>query len=182
LLQLRPEQGQEKGTLFAAMYHRISHYPPYEVHLIARDRVPELTAEYLTSKIIGLLKNTRSRSGYRVPMQAFRTAGIDPRLLRIKRYEGHEELRLGLERGDVDVITSYWDDHLQKRYPDWQTMEIGGVDDGLNWFLADEVFRMKNDRCAVVNALEDLKDKAGNPYFKKLTIVREASEGCRART
>lgn len=180
LLQLRPEEAQEPDGPFSRYYQRISYYPPYKVFLLARDAAPVLTAEYLRSRRIGLLEDPTSRSGYRVPMQVFRDLGLDRQQLQLSLYDSHNELRLALERGEVDVIGSYWDPPQKARFPDWHPLEIGGVKEGLNWFLANEVFDNTQERCAVIDALEHFEVGSGDPYFAKLSFTADAKKGCDA--
>lgn len=182
LLQLRPEAAQETGGPLSENYRRISYYPPYKVFLIALDAAPSLTPEYLEARKIGLLKDSKSRSGHRVPMRMFRDMGLDPQQLQLKEYPSHVELRRALERGDVDVISSYWNAEMQARFPDCHIKEIGGVEEGLNWFLAKNVFEDRKERCAVIDALDELTDESGrNPYFAKLSFTPDAEKGCDER-
>lgn len=179
LLQLRPEAAQDAGGPLSDNYRRISYYPPYKAVLIARDATPSLTREYLETRKIGLLSDSKSRSGHRVPMRVFRKMGLDPQALRIIEYPNHEELRRALERGDVDVISSYWTAELQTRFPGGYFKQIGDVGEGLNWFLAKNVFDNKSERCAVMDALEQISDVSErDSYFTQLRFTSDAKKGC----
>jgi hypothetical protein len=114
-------------------------------------------------------------------MRVLRDLGLDFKRLRLNFYPNHEELRRALERGDVDVIGTYWDQQQQTRFPDWHQLEIGGVKEGLNWFLANSVFDDIKERCAVIKALDELTDASGKLYFAQLRFTREAVEGCDER-
>jgi hypothetical protein len=178
LLQLRPEEALEAGGAFSKDYRRISFYSPYKVVLITDQQPPELNEAYLSTRRIGLLRNTKSRSGYRVPMQLFRNLGLELQQLQLKYYTSHEELRLALEKGDVDVISSYWDSSQREKFPNWHLLEIGGVSQGLNWFVTNEVYADINARCAVVKTLERAEGSTGNPYFAKLSFTPDSKNGC----
>jgi hypothetical protein len=179
LLQLRPEQALEAGGFLNQDYKRISYYPPYAAGLIARDSAPERTVEYLRSpRVIGLLQNPKSRSGYQIAMRTFGTLGLNKNELLIKQYPSHAELRRALKRGDVDVIGSYWDAEEQTKYPDWRFKELGGVKEGLNWFLENSVFANLSQRCSVVDALIALTDIDGDSYFSDMRITQQSLEGC----
>lgn len=178
LLQLRPDEASEAGGTFSEDYRRISYYSPYKVFLINREGPPEINDEYLSTRRIGLLRNTKSRSGYRVPMQLFRDLGLELQQLQLKYYSSHEELRLALETGDVDVISSYWDSSEKEKFPNWHRLEVGGVSEGLNWYVNKEVYADIDARCAVVNTLERVEERSGNPYFAKLSFTSDAKKNC----
>lgn len=179
LLLLRREEITASQHFVHRLYQQIAFYPSYEVFLIARDHRPTVTTEYLKSHRIGLLHDS-SWSGYIVPMQHFHETGVDPRDLKITRYPDHSQLRSGLRRGEVDVISSYWNQNQAQHHPEWQTHPIGHVAEGMSWFLEARAFQQPEIRCALIDTLRSIADRTSNPYFADLRFTKAASQACDA--
>ena len=177
LLLLRREEITASQQFVHRVYQQIAFYPSYEVFLIARDHRPAVTTEYLKSHRIGLLHNS-SWSGYIVPMQNFHDAGVDPRDLKITRYPDHSQLRRGLRRGEVDVISSYWDENQERHHPEWQTHPIGHVAQGMSWFLEAGAYQQPEIRCALIETLRSIADRTSNPYFADLRFTKASRQSC----
>lgn len=177
LLVARPEVAAAI-PLMNSLYQPVAYYPVYEVFLVARDHMPKLDREYLQSQRIGLLSKTESRSGYIVPMRELHRAGVHISSLQLERYPGHTALREALERGEVDVIGSYWNASLSARFPMWQAKHIGEVTQGLNWFLDVELHEVRSVRCSVIKTLEVLADQSGTSYFADLRVIKSARADC----
>jgi hypothetical protein len=178
LLLLRREEITASQQFVHRLYRQIAFYPSYEVFLIARDHRPAATTEYLASHRIGLLQNSSSWSGYIVPMQHFHEAGVEPRDMTVRYYPDHRALREGLHRGEVDVISSYWDEFQAQQHPEWQTHRIGHVAEGMSWFLKESAYEEPEIRCTLIEALRSLADRTSNPYFADLRFTKASGQSC----
>jgi phosphonate transport system substrate-binding protein len=180
LLLIRPDAPGVSHQFLSELYRPIAYHAPYQVFLIARDKQPILDADYLQSRVIGLIANTESRSGYIVPMRMFHKWGIPISNLNIRFYAGHAQLRQAMARNEVDVISSYWNADDEDRFPNWRTAEIESVPDGLSWFLATDLYEHTQLRCSITNVLADLARHSESSYFSDLRFVKNAAEACHA--
>ena len=178
LMLLRPNAQGVASDFLTALYTEVGHYPGYEVFLISDNRQPALTAESLTALAIGLHAEKESRSGYIVPMALFHELGIAVDELDIRYYPGHAELRRALASGEIDAISSYWSERDQARFPDWHTLEIDQVSEGLNWYIGKTAHKTLKVRCAILRVLDGLAAERTRGYFAELRIREEAYEPC----
>ena len=178
LLLLRREEITASQQFARQLYQQIAYYPSYEVFLIARDHRPTVTTEYLASHRIGLHQSSSSWSGYIVPMQLFHEAGVDPQHMTVHYYPDHRALRGALHRGEVDVISSYWEEFQAQQHPEWQTHRIGHVAEGMSWFLKQSAYEDPEIRCTLVEALRSLADRTSNPYFADLRFTKASGQSC----
>lgn len=180
LLLIRPDASGVSHQFLSDLYRPIAYHPPYQVFLIARKGQPVLDADYLQSRVVGLIAHTESRSGYIVPMRNFHEWGISISNLQIRFYASHAQLRQAMARNEVDVISSFWNAHDEDRFPDWRTAEIESVPRGLTWFLAADLYEHTELRCSITNALADIARHSESSYFSDLRFVTNAAEACHA--
>ena len=178
LLLLRKEDPATLQPFFFTNFRPIAFYPAYDVMLIARDEVPTLDSGYLLSRIIGLLTTADSRSGNIVPITEFQSRGIDVSRLAIVRYPNHPELRRALDSGEVDLISSYWDEVDEERFPDWRTLRIGEVRQGHIWFLASTLASDHETLCAVLDTVQNVAKHSPKKYFQTLIVEEDVSRIC----
>jgi phosphonate transport system substrate-binding protein len=178
LLLLRKEDPATLQPFFFTNFRPIAYYPAYDVRLIGRDTTPTLDSNYLLSRTIGLLTTADSRSGNIVPLTAFQLSGIDVSRLSIRRYPSHLELRRALDSGEVDLISSYWDEVDGEKFPDWRTLRIGEVREGHIWFLASALAADHETLCAVLGSVQNVAQQSPRKYFQDLIVEQDASRIC----
>lgn len=178
LLAVRPEEMASASPAIRATYREIALYPAYKVFFIARDDQPELTREFIGKRILGLLNDQNSRSGYRIPLDALQRSGLDIREVHFKRYSSHQDLRDALARKEVDLIGTYWDERDRNSFPEWKTLGIGDADRGLSWYVDVSVWQNKEIRCALAEALSNQAKQSNDSYFGEIRISGPAQDGC----
>lgn len=178
LVLLRPDTQRVSEAFLGEFYSKLAYYRGYDAFLIAADEHPILEVDYFQSRRIGLLSKEESRSGYILPMRFFHKLGLNVAKLDIRYYPGHAELRQAMARGEVDIISSYWNERDQARFPNWRKTEIDHASEGLNWYLAKTRFNDRETRCAIISVLERLATGSDGDYFLDLRLSNDAHEPC----
>lgn len=147
----------------------VASYPDYSAYFIALKEKPELSKEYLLAKRIGLLDYPSSRSGHIVPKSVLRSLGLSNENTTIKYYNTHKELRDMLRAGEVDIISSYWDNADEKLLSSNYITPLEQGVSGSRWYMKNPT-RNSDLRCALHDILKDVSLQHPKPYYHKLTL------------
>lgn len=151
-------------------YEEVGSYPDYTAYLISLREKPVISKEYLLGKRIGLVDYPTSRSGHIIPIRMMKSLGLSPTNLDIKFASNHAELRELLTSGQVDLISTYWQetdqDTLFKNY-------ITPIDEqikGSTWYLKMDTENV-DLYCAIQSILATIATQTNSSYFKQLTLT-----------
>lgn len=154
-------------------YEQIANYKDYSAYFIALKEKPRLDKEYLLGKRIGLLDYASSRSGYIAPMTLFKELDMDENQVQIRYAKSHRDLRRLLERGSVDMISSYWSVEDEQRFLDEYKTPLVSQISGNKWYLR-EANKNTALSCAIQSELYTLA-QSETGYYQNL----ELSPGCK---
>lgn len=116
-------------------YKAILHYPAYSAFLISNKEKPELNKAYFIGKRLGLLTSPTSRSGNILPKHLLSSLGLDIDTLDIRYASSHAELRNLLASGEVDLISTYWQEEDMKNFSRNYITAISEDISGGRWYL-----------------------------------------------
>ena len=167
LLIAKPSYINTQDVLASVSYSPLASYQPYTSYFINNSGEPiELTDKYFHQKKVGLLINHKSFSGFIIPMNAIKQAGIDSNLINFIYYKNHQDLRTALSKGEVDLIGSYWAvEYDSKINPKGSLLLRDGIEPS-TWYLVDSDDEIK---CAIIKAIGLQLKNENDPYFKNLT-------------
>ncbi len=167
LLIAKPVYINTQDVLASARYYPLASYQPYTSYFINNSGEPiELTDKYFHEKKVGLLINHKSISSFIIPMNALKQAGIDVTVINFLYYKTHQDLRIALSKGEVDLIGSYWSIEYDSKVNPKGRLLLKDKIEPSTWYLVDTDDEIK---CAVMEAIRiQLKDE-NDPYFKNLT-------------
>ncbi|MCL2915975.1 hypothetical protein L2725_19715 [Shewanella corallii] len=150
-------------------YHPILQYPSYSAFLLSNKEKPLLEKSYYIGKTLGLLSSPTSRSGHILPKRFFNTLGLDVDELDIRYASSHAELRNLLAAGEVDIISTYWQEADEKAFSRNYITPIRENISGARWYL--KLAQRNTDLvCAVQDDLISLS-LTMNGYFRDVTPV-----------
>ncbi len=145
-------------------YKPLVSFKQYSAYLISLREKPILSKNYLLDKRIGLLDYPTSRSGHILPMQQFKALGLDVDNMNIVYGNTHSELREMLMAGNVDIISSYWQEKDKAHFTEQYITPFAQNIDGTKWY-----FKMSENNTALACALQNeiVKDAQENQsgYF-----------------
>ncbi|WP_421420581.1 hypothetical protein ACN9JF_17690 (plasmid) [Pseudoalteromonas lipolytica] len=145
-------------------YQAVVGFPNYTAYLISSTEKPRVEKSYFLDKRIGLLDYPTSRSGHILPKQLFKKLDINLENLNIVYASSHFELRELLASGQVDLISSYWQDSDQAKFSANYITPISDNISGSRWYL-----KMENENtdllCAVQLRLTELARSQNSHYF-----------------
>ena len=167
LLIAKPTYINAQDVLASVNYSPLASYQTYPSYFINNSGEPiELTDRYFHNKKVGLLINHKSFSGFIIPKNALKQAGIDENLINFMYYKTHQDLRTALSKGEVDLIGSYWSvDYDSKFNPKASLLLKDGIEPS-TWYLIDTNEEIK---CAIIEAINLQLKEEDDPYFKNLT-------------
>ncbi|MGI2259173.1 PhnD/SsuA/transferrin family substrate-binding protein [Shewanella sp. GXUN23E] len=116
-------------------YHAILQYPAYSAYLIANKEKPRLEKAYFIDKSLGLLSSPTSRSGHILPKRLLNSLGLNLDTLDIRYASSHAELRTLLASGDVDIISTFWEEQDNQRFSRNYTTRIREEISGGRWYI-----------------------------------------------
>lgn len=174
LIKLKFEQSLPKDI--DIKHIALASYSGYGVYLISKNDIPKLDGSYLSGKSLGLIANRFSESGYKYPRKVIFNSVSKEELPNFKsNYAKHSDLRAGLQKEEVDLISSYWDDALRKKYPEWNALKIADVPKGDTWYL-----KLDNNQsditCKISKALKNTAQSQNNEYWKNINIHSACDE------
>lgn len=150
-------------------YQEIALYRDYAAYLISSREKPEISKNYLLGKRIGLLDYPSSRSGHLIPKRMMKELGLNEENTQIVYASTHSELRNLLAAGQVDLISSYWDENDAEQFSENYRSKIEAEVSGTRWYL--KMDHQNTDlRCAVQSNLLKLATTSRSNYFNELTI------------
>lgn len=152
-------------------YELFARYPEYGSQLVSLLGVPQLNADWMRGKTLGLLDDPNSVSAYQIPRAALHKSGLEdvPKILYFRSYR---QLYKALFEGQVDVIPAL----LSNEGPDSALRLPPGLVleqtlPGPAWYIQRELLHGE-ERCLLQRALEELALHASVNYFRDLRIVR----------
>jgi phosphonate transport system substrate-binding protein len=159
-----------------APYEAIAHYKQYKGYLIGLSELPVMSLEYLSQRKIGLLDKFTSQSGHIIPKKAFRKAHIDEKLLNIFYKKSHSQLRNALEKGEVDIIASYWNSSFDnQRFNENYLLELKSSITPSQWYLDKDLIDTPV-HCVLLNGIQAIANRSKNKYFNKLIVLKECEQ------
>ncbi|WP_416306019.1 PhnD/SsuA/transferrin family substrate-binding protein [Neptunicella sp. SCSIO 80796] len=153
-------------------YEEVASYPDYSAYLIAMREKPQITKEYLLGKRLGLLDYPTSRSGHIIPIRMLKSLNLSPDTMQITYANSHSELRHLLTSGQVDIISSYWQQNDETTLLKNYITPIEERIHGSKWYMKMET-RNVDLYCAVQDVLVDIATQQANGYFSQLKLVPE---------
>lgn len=105
LLWARPETLQALLIDYQQHYVPIIHLPDYPVFLYSKQPLPSLNRQHLQEHQLGLLDDTRSYSGYQLPLAALTRLGIKSAELNISFYPDWQSLSRAYQQQDISLIS-----------------------------------------------------------------------------
>lgn len=160
---------QAFATLSTHRYRVVAHYQNYATYLISLKEKPRIDKQYLWGKRLGLLDYPSSRSGHMVPKRMLAELEMTVDDLEIVYANSHYALRDLLASGEVDLISSYWQDEDEQRFSaDYKTPIESNVS-GSKWYLKME---MDNTDlfCSVQQTLVAFAASMQSNYYSNLTV------------
>ncbi|WP_249311429.1 phosphate/phosphite/phosphonate ABC transporter substrate-binding protein [Pseudoalteromonas ruthenica] len=175
-----------KENLFSAFtahetygYSPLVGYPSYTAYFIASKEKPRLEKSYFLDKRIGLIEYPTSRSGHIMPKQVFKELDINMNSLDITFVNSHSALRDKLALGEVDIISSYWQQADNERFSANYITAISDNISGSHWFL-----RQASDNpdlaCAIQGAILSQAEEQSAQYFKQAKPYWQCSDSAPA--
>lgn len=153
----------------------IASYAGYPVYYISKDSMPKLDGSYLSGKSLGLIADVSSESGHKYPIKALKNIRKESLPIIKSIYAGHDDLRHALQKGEVDLIGSYWNDAQHKEHPGWYSLKIADIPKGDTWFL--ELDDHQSDIvCKVSEALKNIAENQSEEYWKNIIDLTECNE------
>ncbi len=156
-------------------YEAVATYPDYQAYLIALREKPQISKEYLLGHRIGLLDYPSSRSGHIVPKTMFNSLGLNDNTVTLKYYNSHRELRRALLAGEVDIISSYWDQ------ADAETLSVNYITpiqdtvSGMRWYLKMQT-QNTDLKCAVQGMIKSLANSQSKHYYQRVELIGGCNE------
>ncbi len=151
-------------------YKKIAYYPNYPAFFIARTEKPILTKAYFIDKTIGLVNYPTSRSGHILPKRLLSQLGLSFDKLNIKYARSHQELRDWLEKGDVDIISTYWKEEDAEHFSMNYRAEIADSITGSAWYIKLETDNL-DLLCAAQTILNSMSKLQSQSYYQNLSLV-----------
>ncbi|MFC3033861.1 PhnD/SsuA/transferrin family substrate-binding protein [Pseudoalteromonas fenneropenaei] len=146
-------------------YQPLVSFKEYSAYLISLREKPLLSKAYLLDKRIGLLDYPTSRSGHILPMQQFKALDLTVESMKIVYANTHSELRQKLMAGEVDIISSYWQEQDKLHFSEHYITPIAQNIAGTKWYL-----RMNENNTELACALQQLlveEADANSGYFNE---------------
>jgi hypothetical protein len=152
-------------------YELFAHYPEYGSQLVSLQGVPELSADWLRGKTLGLLDDPNSVSAYQIPRAALQNSDLED-VPKIVYFRSYRQLYKALFEGQVDMIPAL----LSEEGPDSALRLPKGLVleqtlPGPAWYIHRDLLQ-GDERCLLQRALEELALHASVNYFRDLRIVR----------
>ena len=154
---------------------QIARYPDYGSQLVSLNGLPELSAQWLTGKRLGILDDPNSISGYQIPLAALKNRGLEkvPELVYMRTYR---QMYKALFEGELDVIPAF----LSQEGPDSLLQLPPGLVleetlPGPAWYIHEDLADSPV-HCALQRALAELSAEFPIDYFRELYFVRECPD------
>ena len=105
LLWARSETLQALLIDYQQHYVPIIDLPDYPVFLYSKQPLPALSRQYLQEHQLGLLDDTRSYSGYQLPLAALTRLGMKSTELNIRFYPDWQSLAMAYQTNEISLIS-----------------------------------------------------------------------------
>ena len=174
LFLAKPELLQRIELVDASGYVAVASHPSYTSGLLSLGKQPELTNDYFRGKVMGLIDDPSSLSGYQIPKAAFHKNMIDESLFKVRPFKSHNLLYEALLTGEVDLIASYLPGENDPLYERLHVLSLMERLVGPRWYLHPDLIDSA-EHCILVDALKQFSKGHINPYIEKLTIIRECA-------
>lgn len=153
-------------------YEMIASYADYQAFLMSTREKPLLTKEYLLGKRIGILDYPTSRSGYIAPIRLFKELDLSTQQIQLVYAKSHKELRQLLISGNVDIISTYWQEEDEKYFSKNYITSLEDEISGSKWYLK-MLERNTLLKCEVQRILEEqAESEKYSKYYKNIKIIR----------
>lgn len=149
---------------------RIGHYRPYGSYFITLDgQSAQLTRAWFTGKRLGILGNESSRSGHLIPLEKLRVLGVDGQRIKLVKAESHQELRMLLIQGRVDVIASYWGKGDEIIHPGAIATPVEDGIEGAGWYMTESLIGTPAHD-ALIGYLRYSAEVSNDAYLQSLMV------------
>lgn len=152
----------------AHAYQKLAFYPSYHSYFIALDHTPTIDKAYFIGKRVGLIKSSKSESGHTAPIELFNTLGLEREQINIRYAASHSQLREAIQRGELDVIASYWSSGDAVWTDAAFASSYGKPVKGYGWYIKQGQKNMPLT-CAVLQEILTLADNTTDDYFSQIT-------------
>ncbi len=172
LLLIKENYIQAFGSDTTYGYEMIASYADYEAYLMSSREQPLLNKEYLLGKRIGILDYPTSRSGYIAPMRLLKRLELSAQQVDLIYAKSHLELRNLLKSGQVDLISSYWQQEDEQNFSQNYITSLNAKISGSKWYL--KMLERNTDlRCEVQKILLAQAAKTKHPkYYNEISIIK----------
>ncbi|WP_233998373.1 phosphate/phosphite/phosphonate ABC transporter substrate-binding protein [Pseudoalteromonas sp. T1lg48] len=151
-------------------------YPSYTAYFIASHEKPRLDKAYFLDKRIGLIDYPTSRSGHIIPKQIFKDLDLNLDSLDITFVNSHSALRDKLAQGELDIISSYWQQSDHQRFSENYITAIGSNISGSHWYLKRAADN-PDLACAIQTTLMTLAQARTSSYFNGAKPYWQCQQG-----
>lgn len=158
-------------------YEVVAYYQDYSAFLISLTEKPLINKQYMWGKKLGLLDYPSSRSGHIIPKRMLKDLGLSDHNLQIIYANSHNGLRELLSSGQVDVISSYWQEEDKLNFSENYITPIQNNVSGTKWYLKMDT-QNTDLACGIQSTLLSLSTKTESDYYSRLII----SDRCNPNT
>ena len=172
LLRIKPDTLVSQNRL-KINYTPLATYPRYGVYLIATTEMPRCDGSYLSGKSLGLRADPSSESGHSYAKRCInKNINENDWPHFVSEFPSHEYLLKALLKGEVDMISSYWDEDLHIKYPKWKATKIGDVPEGRRpaWFF-ERANHQEAVVCAITEALVSHAKTMKKQYWQDIELL-----------
>jgi ABC transporter, phosphonate, periplasmic substrate-binding protein len=164
-----------EGSNARVDYVLVAQYPDYGSQLVALKGKPELSAQWLRGKKLGLLDDPNSVSAYQIPLRALRNRGLEdePDIIYFRSYR---QLYRALFSGEVDVIPALLSNEgpaSRLQLPEGLVLEE--IISGPGWYISSRLVSTPS-HCGVMAALEKISADAPVDFFRQLRVLAPCDE------
>lgn len=170
LLLAKPELMSRIQTWQSGEYLDIIRFPDYVSQLLSLQGPPSLSREYFSGKILGLIDDANSLSGYQVPMAALEQAGIGEQDYQLALHPSHYQLHQALRSGEVDVIASF-SSSVVPSDASHHSLALHKALPGLRWYLQPTLLDSAI-HCQLLHSLQQFIVHSDNDYLNALVVSR----------
>lgn len=150
-------------------YKVVAHYRDYSTYLISLREKPRIDKQYLWGKKLGLLDYPSSRSGHIIPKKMLTELGMTADDLTIVYANSHTVLRELLTAGEVDIISSFWQEQDKERFSANYITPIQSNVSGSKWYLKMET-ENTDLLCEVQTSLANIATQTQSHYYRQLIL------------
>jgi hypothetical protein len=158
-------------------YRKLAKFPDYDVFFISKFEHQKIGSKEIAGKTLGLIDKVYSTSGRRIPEDYLSSLNISNSMIKFEYYSSHYELRKALINGEVDLISSYYDNKVENELTEklkiFYKSNIGNSA-GVAWYIPENIV---NDKigCYIEKFIKQQAKDSPSAYFRYPTFMIEQS-------